>query len=78
MRHLIAFLAALLISTATARAGQTADLVVIFKADRIMELYHSGTLLKQYHVSLGWQPDGAKHKQGDGRTPGGPVHNRAP
>ncbi len=74
MRHLIAFLAAFSLLTGSARAvtaAQTADLVVIFKADRIMELYHSGTLLKQYHVSLGWQPDGPKHKQGDGRTPEG-------
>jgi murein L,D-transpeptidase YafK len=52
-------------------AMEQADLVVIFKADRTMELYHSGDLMKTYHVSLGWAPSGAKRKQGDGRTPEG-------
>ena len=61
----------LCLAPASAETLPPADLMVIYKADRIMELYHSGTLIKTYHVSLGWQPNGAKRKQGDGRTPEG-------
>jgi murein L,D-transpeptidase YafK len=48
-----------------------ADLVVVHKAQRQLELYQGDTLLKSYHVALGWRPLGAKARQGDGRTPEG-------
>ena len=48
-----------------------ADLVVVHKAARRLDLYRSGVLLKSYAVSLGTQPVGPKWREGDGRTPEG-------
>jgi murein L,D-transpeptidase YafK len=48
-----------------------ADLVVVRKAARRLELYQRGELLKSYAVSLGPHPTGPKQQQGDGRTPEG-------
>jgi len=48
-----------------------ADLVVVDKTARRLELYQGGELLKAYPVSLGRHPVGKKERQGDGRTPEG-------
>jgi lipoprotein-anchoring transpeptidase ErfK/SrfK len=48
-----------------------ADLVVVQKAARRLDLYQNGMLLKSYAVSLGPNPVGPKLHQGDGRTPEG-------
>lgn len=48
-----------------------ADLIVVAKADRRLTLYQDGRVIRQYRVSLGFNPDGHKQKQGDGRTPEG-------
>jgi murein L,D-transpeptidase YafK len=48
-----------------------ADLVVVHKAARRMELYQKGVLLRSYAVSLGFHPVGAKWREGDGKTPEG-------
>jgi murein L,D-transpeptidase YafK len=48
-----------------------ADLVVVNKAARRLDLYRGDVLLKSYAVSLGRHPIGPKQKQGDGRTPEG-------
>lgn len=52
-------------------ADAKADLVVVHKAARRLELYRGDLLLKSYHVSLGGHPKGAKQQQGDGKTPEG-------
>ena len=52
-------------------ADAKADLVVVHKASRRLELYQHGALLKSYSVSLGRHPEGPKRQQGDGRTPEG-------
>src|SRR3954471_23622338 len=52
-------------------AGAHADLVVLKKGARRLELYRGSELLRTYHVSLGPHPDGPKQRQGDGRTPEG-------
>jgi murein L,D-transpeptidase YafK len=52
-------------------AAATADLVVVHKAARRLELYRKGVLLKGYTVSLGSHPIGPKWEEGDGRTPEG-------
>jgi murein L,D-transpeptidase YafK len=49
----------------------TADLVVVHKAARRLDLYRGGVLLKSYPVSLGPHPVGPKWQEGDGRTPEG-------
>jgi murein L,D-transpeptidase YafK len=51
--------------------GTKADLVIVRKAARRLELYQQGALLKSYAVSLGRHPYGNKQQQGDGRTPEG-------
>ena len=48
-----------------------ADLVVVQKSARRLELYRRGVLLKSYAVSLGRHPTGPMQQQGDGRTPEG-------
>jgi|SRR5215469_3940596 len=52
-------------------ATAKADLVVLHKGARRLELYENGSLLKSYRVSLGRHPMGPKQRQGDGRTPEG-------
>jgi murein L,D-transpeptidase YafK len=49
----------------------TADLVLVHKAARRLELYRGGVLLKSFAVSLGSHPEGPKQQEGDGRTPEG-------
>lgn len=51
--------------------GTRADLVVVHKAARRLDLCENGLLLKSYAVSLGRHPLGPKQRQGDGRTPEG-------
>ena len=58
-----------------------ADLVVVHKAARRLELYRRGVLLRSFAVSLGPHPTGPKQREGDGRTPEGDVssiHRRYP
>jgi murein L,D-transpeptidase YafK len=49
----------------------TADRVVLRKAERRLTLYHQGSELKSYRVSLGLRPAGHKQQEGDFRTPEG-------
>ena len=51
--------------------GSKADLVVVLKGARRLELFRGNELLKTYTVSLGRHPEGTKTQQGDGRTPEG-------
>jgi murein L,D-transpeptidase YafK len=48
-----------------------ADLVVVRKGTRQLELRRSGRVIKSYRIALGWDPDGPKRREGDGRTPEG-------
>ena len=49
----------------------TADRVVIAKADRTLTLYRGAHVLRTYRIALGWNPEGPKEEEGDGRTPEG-------
>jgi len=51
--------------------GVRADLVVVKKGARVLELYRGSELIRTYDVSLGRHPDGPKQQEGDGRTPEG-------
>jgi murein L,D-transpeptidase YafK len=53
------------------KAGEKGDLVVIHKARRWLELYNGNTVIHAYHVALGFAPEGAKTREGDGKTPEG-------
>ena len=48
-----------------------ADRIVVHKAERKMELYSAGKVIKTYKVSLGPNSVGPKTRQGDHRTPEG-------
>lgn len=48
-----------------------ADLVVIHKSKRQLELWSQGETLATYRVALGFNPVGNKEFEGDGRTPEG-------
>ena len=48
-----------------------ADLVVVYKNKRLLQLMHNGRPFKSYAVALGPEPEGAKRRSGDGRTPEG-------
>ena len=47
------------------------DLVIVRKAARTLELLEAGRVVASYRIALGRDPDGPKHRQGDGRTPEG-------
>jgi murein L,D-transpeptidase YafK len=48
-----------------------ADLVVVHKSRRLLQLKRQGLVLRSYQVALGFQPVGHKRQEGDGRTPEG-------
>jgi murein L,D-transpeptidase YafK len=47
------------------------DRIVVEKSARRMVVYRDGQALREYRVALGFSPDGAKIRQGDGKTPEG-------
>ena len=49
----------------------TADRVIVHKAQRTLALFRDGQPLRSYHISLGLNPNGAKEREGDFRTPEG-------
>ncbi len=56
----------------SAQAAQMkADKILIEKSKRELILLKSGKVIKTYHISLGRNPNGAKVRQGDGKTPEG-------
>jgi murein L,D-transpeptidase YafK len=48
-----------------------ADLVVVYKGERILQLKRAGRVLKAFPIALGREPTGPKLREGDGRTPEG-------
>lgn len=51
--------------------GPDVTQIVVNKAARRMYLLHDRTILKSYDIALGFQPNGDKQIEGDGRTPEG-------
>lgn len=51
--------------------GPEVTRIQVFKQDRVMQLIHKTTLLKNYNFDLGFAPTGHKQEEGDGRTPEG-------
>lgn len=47
------------------------DYVVVHKSKRNVALCKNGSLVKNFRSGLGFEPTGAKQKQGDGKTPEG-------
>jgi len=48
--------------------------LVVYKKDRLLELYDGSKLVKSYSVVLGFAPEGDKEKEGDGKTPEGEFY----
>ncbi len=68
----LAFLAPLFgAGEADARTGTRADLVVVNKGQRVLQLLSNGRVIRSFDISLGKNPVGHKRRQGDGRTPEG-------
>lgn len=78
-RLMIAVVATVVTSGSAARAQlphiapdpDKVDLVVIYKADRLLQLKHQGRMVRSYDIALGVTPEGHKRMEGDGRTPEG-------
>ena len=60
-----------LASAAGAAMERKADLVVVYKQQRILKLLSGGATVRQYPIALGFNPQGHKRWEGDGRTPEG-------
>ncbi len=54
-----------------ARDNQSAIRIVVHKAERKLELYRNGKVIRSYEVALGTNPVGPKTRGGDHRTPEG-------
>jgi murein L,D-transpeptidase YafK len=52
-------------------ATPKADRIVVYKADRRLELRRGDKILRTYHIALGRHPIGPKIVEGDGKTPEG-------
>lgn len=70
MSHAMKYIVILLITfSLPGYAG--VDLVKIDKSERTMYLMEGGTIIKQYHIALGANPNGHKQQEGDEKTPEG-------
>jgi murein L,D-transpeptidase YafK len=52
-------------------SGTTAERLQIDKGARRLVIFADGRAVKSYRISLGRVPEGAKEREGDGRTPEG-------
>lgn len=48
-----------------------ADLIVVEKSEQRMLLFKHGLVVREYPIALGFNPEGHKRHEGDGRTPEG-------
>jgi murein L,D-transpeptidase YafK len=48
-----------------------ADKICVHKEKRILQLIKDNKVIKEYKISLGFEPVGHKQKEGDGKTPEG-------
>ena len=54
-----------------APSAPLADMIVVRKSERVLELLRNGEVMKSYRVALGKDPIGHKEIQGDNKTPEG-------
>lgn len=72
-RWLLPALATLLLGSepASSLGNQLADRVVVYKAERRLELLRGTEVLRSFRIALGLKPEGHKEREGDFRTPEG-------
>lgn len=51
--------------------GEKADKIVVEKQRRRLYLLRNGQVLREYKIALGFNPNGPKRQEGDGKTPEG-------
>ena len=76
MKSLVVFLVAALLSwklfsDKPLKSDAVIDYIEVAKEKRIMSVYSNGVLLKTYKIALGFNPNGKKEFEGDGKTPEG-------
>lgn len=54
--------------------SETTIRIIVRKSERKLELLDGDRQAGTYDIALGSAPDGAKHSEGDGRTPEGEYH----
>jgi murein L,D-transpeptidase YafK len=64
-------LASIMASQVPTFSGVKADMVIVNKKERTLNLMRQGQILKTFKVALGGQPLGPKLQQGDHKTPEG-------
>ncbi|TMV46797.1 hypothetical protein FGG78_40975, partial [Thioclava sp. BHET1] len=52
-------------------SGPQVTQLQVYKGQRTLYLLHNNQIVKTYKVDLGFDPIGAKHFEGDGKTPEG-------
>lgn len=55
-------------------ANAAIDKLIVYKSKRKMMVYNGEKLLKTYNIALGFNPEGHKQQEGDGRTPEGTYY----
>ena len=50
------------------------NLLVVWKKKRVLALYRNSKMMKAYRIRLGFNPEGQKQKEGDGKTPEGKYY----
>jgi len=55
-------------------AALNSSKIVVKKSERKLELWNGDTLYGTYPIGLGWNPEGDKKVEGDGRTPEGEYY----
>ena len=48
--------------------------IIVKKAERLLELWQGETLVDSFPIGLGWEPEGHKQVEGDGKTPEGEYY----
>jgi murein L,D-transpeptidase YafK len=71
MRWYRVFFVVFLFVSAAQAVLPKADLIVVFKSQRVMKLYQNNRELKSYKIALGPSSKGHKQQEGDKKTPEG-------
>ena len=50
------------------------NLLVVWKKKRVLALYRNSNMIRAYRIRLGFNPEGQKQKEGDGKTPEGKYY----
>jgi len=69
MKWVLVFLVA--VSPVFSESIPGVDRVAVYKEERLLQLCRGDSVLKEYQIALGKEPEGHKTREGDSRTPEG-------